>query len=142
MFNIDANGILNVSAEVVSTGDRRSITIDKGGNLSKDGMENMLSHMELWETILMASIHGNINYFRFYFSFVLSSISIYMPLIGITLILLPFSFLLFAQNTPLSLYYLYFIIFYQITSWCQLIKFHYELVLNWAFNRFLADWGR
>ena len=29
-FNIDANGILNVSAEVVSTGNKKSITIDKG----------------------------------------------------------------------------------------------------------------
>ncbi|KAI3745945.1 hypothetical protein L6452_08357 [Arctium lappa] len=46
-FNIDANGILNVSAEVVSTGNKRSITINKGGNLSKDDIEKMLNIIEL-----------------------------------------------------------------------------------------------
>ncbi|KAJ9542386.1 hypothetical protein OSB04_028892 [Centaurea solstitialis] len=46
-FNIDDNGILNVSAEVVSTGNRRSITIDKRGNLSKDDIEKTLSNIEL-----------------------------------------------------------------------------------------------
>ncbi|KAJ9542377.1 hypothetical protein OSB04_028883 [Centaurea solstitialis] len=46
-FNIDANGILDVSAEVVSTGNKRSITIDKGGNLSKDDIEKMLSNIEI-----------------------------------------------------------------------------------------------
>ncbi|KAI3797461.1 hypothetical protein L1987_32718 [Smallanthus sonchifolius] len=34
-FNMDANGILNVSAEVISTGNKRSITIAKTGYLSK-----------------------------------------------------------------------------------------------------------
>ncbi|KAI3745940.1 hypothetical protein L6452_08352 [Arctium lappa] len=45
-FNIDANGILNVSAEVVSTGNKRSITIEKGGSLSKDDIEKMLKKVK------------------------------------------------------------------------------------------------
>ncbi|XP_076953333.1 heat shock cognate 70 kDa protein-like [Bidens hawaiensis] len=35
-FNIDANGILNVSAEVISTGNKRSTTITRSGDLSKE----------------------------------------------------------------------------------------------------------
>lgn len=35
-FNIDSDGILSVSAEVKSTGNKKSIRIDKGGNLSKN----------------------------------------------------------------------------------------------------------
>ncbi|KAI3797439.1 hypothetical protein L1987_32696 [Smallanthus sonchifolius] len=34
-FNMDENGILNVSAEVISTGNKRSITIVKTGDISK-----------------------------------------------------------------------------------------------------------
>ncbi|KAJ9542362.1 hypothetical protein OSB04_028868 [Centaurea solstitialis] len=45
-FNIDANGMLNVSAEVVSTGNKRSITIDKGGYLYKDDIEKMLKKVK------------------------------------------------------------------------------------------------
>ncbi|KAF5767454.1 putative Heat shock protein 70 family [Helianthus annuus] len=40
-FNIDANGILNVSAEVFSTGNKRSVTIATSGGLSKDGVKKI-----------------------------------------------------------------------------------------------------
>ncbi|KAJ9542550.1 hypothetical protein OSB04_029056 [Centaurea solstitialis] len=42
-FNIDANGILNVLAEVVSNGHKKSITIDKVQNLSSNDIEEMLN---------------------------------------------------------------------------------------------------
>ncbi|KAI3762248.1 hypothetical protein L1987_52673 [Smallanthus sonchifolius] len=41
-FSIDANGILDVSAELLSTGNKRSIVIAGSGNVSKDDIEKML----------------------------------------------------------------------------------------------------
>ncbi|KAI3807799.1 hypothetical protein L1987_23733 [Smallanthus sonchifolius] len=41
-FSIGSNGILDVSAELVSTGNRRSIVIAGSGNVSKDDIEKML----------------------------------------------------------------------------------------------------
>ncbi|KAI3676314.1 hypothetical protein L1987_85920 [Smallanthus sonchifolius] len=46
-FSIDANGILNVSAELESTGDTKSIIIADSGKLSKDDIEKMLKKVEL-----------------------------------------------------------------------------------------------
>ncbi|KAM0007336.1 putative Heat shock protein 70 family [Helianthus debilis subsp. tardiflorus] len=46
-FSIDANGILDVSAELVSTGNKRSIVIAGSGNVSKDDIEKMLKKVEL-----------------------------------------------------------------------------------------------
>ncbi|XP_076936761.1 heat shock cognate 70 kDa protein-like [Bidens hawaiensis] len=40
-FNMDTNGILNVSAEVISTGNKRSITIAKGGDLSNEKVKRI-----------------------------------------------------------------------------------------------------
>ncbi|KAD7477538.1 hypothetical protein E3N88_00674 [Mikania micrantha] len=45
-FNMDANGIINVSAEVISTGNKRSITIAKTGDVSKDDIEKILKKMK------------------------------------------------------------------------------------------------
>ncbi|KAJ0930086.1 putative Heat shock protein 70 family [Helianthus annuus] len=45
-FSIDANGILDVSAELVSTGNKRSIVIAGSGNVSKDDIEKMLKKVE------------------------------------------------------------------------------------------------
>ncbi|KAJ9542549.1 hypothetical protein OSB04_029055 [Centaurea solstitialis] len=45
-FNIDANGILDVSAEVVSTGNKKSLTIDKGGDLSEEDIQEMLKKVK------------------------------------------------------------------------------------------------
>ncbi|KAI3762247.1 hypothetical protein L1987_52672 [Smallanthus sonchifolius] len=44
-FSIDANGILDVSAELVSTGNKRSIVIAGSGNVSKDDIEEMLKKL-------------------------------------------------------------------------------------------------
>ncbi|XP_021977544.1 heat shock cognate 70 kDa protein [Helianthus annuus] len=41
-FSIDVNGILDVSAELVSTGNKRSIVIAGSGNVSKDDIDKML----------------------------------------------------------------------------------------------------
>ncbi|KAI3807868.1 hypothetical protein L1987_23804 [Smallanthus sonchifolius] len=41
-FSIDVDGILDVSAELVSTGNKRSIVITGSGNVSKDDIEKML----------------------------------------------------------------------------------------------------
>ncbi|XP_076899319.1 heat shock cognate 70 kDa protein-like [Bidens hawaiensis] len=41
-FSIDANGILDVNAELLSTGNKRSIVIAGSGNVSKDDIEKML----------------------------------------------------------------------------------------------------
>ncbi|XP_076919360.1 heat shock 70 kDa protein 3-like [Bidens hawaiensis] len=46
-FSIDANGILDVSAELVSTGNKRSIVIAGSGNVSKDYIEKMLRKVDL-----------------------------------------------------------------------------------------------
>ncbi|KAI3762277.1 hypothetical protein L1987_52702 [Smallanthus sonchifolius] len=46
-FSIDANGILDVSAELLSTGNKRSIVIAGSGNVSKDDIEKMLKKVEL-----------------------------------------------------------------------------------------------
>ena len=45
-FNIDANGILNVSAKDKGTGKEQSITIQGSGNLSKDDVEKMAKEAE------------------------------------------------------------------------------------------------
>ncbi|MFS7951627.1 putative Heat shock protein 70 family [Helianthus anomalus] len=46
-FSIDANGILDVSAELVSTGNKRSMVIAGSQNVSKDDIEKMLKKVEL-----------------------------------------------------------------------------------------------
>ena len=45
-FNIDANGILNVTAKDKGTGKEQSITISGSGNLSKDDVEKMAKEAE------------------------------------------------------------------------------------------------
>ncbi|KAI3762202.1 hypothetical protein L1987_52626 [Smallanthus sonchifolius] len=50
-FSIDANGILDVSAELISTGNRRSIVIVGSGNVSKDDIEKMLKKAKLFLAI-------------------------------------------------------------------------------------------
>src|SRR5207253_5688608 len=45
-FNIDANGILNVTAKDKGTGKEQSITIQNSGNLSKDEVEKMTKEAE------------------------------------------------------------------------------------------------
>lgn len=45
-FNIDANGILNVTAKDKGTGKEQSITISGSGNLSKDDVEKMAKDAE------------------------------------------------------------------------------------------------
>jgi len=46
-FDIDANGILNVTAQEKGTGAKQSITISGSGNLSKDEIEKMVKEAEL-----------------------------------------------------------------------------------------------
>ncbi|MFS7994508.1 putative Heat shock protein 70 family [Helianthus anomalus] len=46
-FSIDVNGILDVSAELVSTGNTRSMVITRSGNVSKDDIEKMLKKIKL-----------------------------------------------------------------------------------------------
>ena len=45
-FNIDANGILNVTAKDKGTGKEQSITIKESGSLSKDEVEKMAKEAE------------------------------------------------------------------------------------------------
>jgi molecular chaperone DnaK len=45
-FNIDANGILNVTAKDKGTGKEQSITIQDSGNLNKDDVERMAKEAE------------------------------------------------------------------------------------------------
>lgn len=45
-FNIDANGILNVTAKDKGTGKEQSITIQNSGNLNKDDVERMAKEAE------------------------------------------------------------------------------------------------
>ena len=45
-FNIDANGILNVTAKDKGTGKEQSITIQNSGNLSKDDIEKAAKEAE------------------------------------------------------------------------------------------------
>lgn len=45
-FNIDANGILNVTAKDKGTGKEQSITIQNSGNLSKEDVEKMAKEAE------------------------------------------------------------------------------------------------
>jgi len=45
-FDIDANGIVNVSAQDKSTGKSQSIVIQSSGGLSKDQIEKMLKEAE------------------------------------------------------------------------------------------------
>ncbi len=46
-FDIDANGILNVSALEKGTGSKQSITITGSGNLNRDEIERMVSEAEM-----------------------------------------------------------------------------------------------
>ncbi|MDQ2972876.1 MAG: molecular chaperone DnaK [bacterium] len=46
IFNLDANGILNVTAKDKGTGKEQSITIQNSGNLSKDDVEKMAKEAE------------------------------------------------------------------------------------------------
>ena len=46
-FNIDANGILNVTAKDKSTGKEQSITIQDSGNMSKDDIEKAQKEAEM-----------------------------------------------------------------------------------------------
>ncbi|KAJ0693778.1 putative Heat shock protein 70 family [Helianthus annuus] len=46
-FSIDVNGILEVLAELVSTGSKKSLLIAGSGNVSKDDIETMLKKIEL-----------------------------------------------------------------------------------------------
>ncbi len=46
-FDIDANGILNVSAQEKGTGSRQSITITGSGNLNRDEIERMVHEAEI-----------------------------------------------------------------------------------------------
>ncbi len=46
-FDIDANGILNVSAQEKGTGSRQSITITGSGNLNRDEIERMVREAEM-----------------------------------------------------------------------------------------------
>lgn len=46
-FDIDANGILNVSAQEKGTGTKQSITITGSGNLNRDEIERMVKEAEL-----------------------------------------------------------------------------------------------
>ncbi|GKD18720.1 putative heat shock protein 70 family protein [Tanacetum coccineum] len=46
-FNMDANGILSVSAELKSTGSKKSITIARSGNLSNEDIEKMHKKVQL-----------------------------------------------------------------------------------------------
>jgi molecular chaperone DnaK len=46
-FDIDANGILNVTAQEKGTGAKQSITISGSGNLNKDEIERMVKEAEL-----------------------------------------------------------------------------------------------
>ncbi|MFS7948610.1 putative Heat shock protein 70 family [Helianthus anomalus] len=39
LFSIDVNGILEVSAELVSNGNKRGIVIARSGNISKDDIK-------------------------------------------------------------------------------------------------------
>ena len=45
-FDIDANGIVNVSAKDKGTGKRQEIVIQSSGGLSKDEIENMVKDAE------------------------------------------------------------------------------------------------
>jgi len=46
-FDIDANGILNVSAQEKGTGSKQSITITGSGNLNRDEIERMVREAEM-----------------------------------------------------------------------------------------------
>jgi molecular chaperone DnaK len=46
-FDIDANGILNVTAQEKGTGSKQSITISGSGNLNRDEIERMVKEAEL-----------------------------------------------------------------------------------------------
>ncbi|KAJ0443071.1 putative Heat shock protein 70 family [Helianthus annuus] len=46
-FSIDVNGILDVTAELVSNGNKRSVVIAGSANVSKDDIEKMLKKVEL-----------------------------------------------------------------------------------------------
>ncbi|KAJ0794741.1 putative Heat shock protein 70 family [Helianthus annuus] len=46
-FSIDANGILDVSGELVSTGDKKNLVITESGSLSDYDIERMLNKVEL-----------------------------------------------------------------------------------------------
>ncbi|NLO11436.1 MAG: molecular chaperone DnaK [Candidatus Cloacimonetes bacterium] len=46
-FDLDANGILNVSAKDKGTGKQQSIRIDRAGNMSQDDIDRMIKDAEL-----------------------------------------------------------------------------------------------
>lgn len=46
-FDLDANGLLHVSAKDKGTGKEQSIVIDRAGNISKDDIERMIKDAEL-----------------------------------------------------------------------------------------------
>ncbi|MGL1297048.1 Hsp70 family protein, partial [Vibrio parahaemolyticus] len=46
-FDIDANGILNVSAQEKGTGAKQAITISGSGNLNRDEIDRMVKEAEL-----------------------------------------------------------------------------------------------
>ena len=46
-FDIDANGILNVSAQDKGTGKEQSIKIDRAGNINKEDIDRMIKEAEL-----------------------------------------------------------------------------------------------
>lgn len=69
-FNIDANGILNVTAKDKGTGKEQSITISGSGNLDKDAVEKMAKEAETHaeedkkkrEAIEAKNVHDNTVY--------------------------------------------------------------------------------
>src|SRR5437868_9467903 len=46
-FDIDANGILNVSAQDKATGQKQSITITGSGNLKREDIDRMVQEAEM-----------------------------------------------------------------------------------------------
>ena len=46
-FDIDKNGILNVSAQEKGTGAKQSITISGSGNLNRDEIDRMVREAEM-----------------------------------------------------------------------------------------------
>ena len=53
-FDIDANGIVSVSATDLSTGKEQSITVNATGTLSQDEIQKIIEEHELYEVELKA----------------------------------------------------------------------------------------
>ena len=51
-FDIDANGIVSVSARDTSTGKEQSITVNATGTLSDEEIQNIIEENELYEVQL------------------------------------------------------------------------------------------